>query len=293
MLRVLHSDWASQVALVINSHQPVKETCDSGLISGLGWFPGGGNDNPLQYSCPENPMDRRTWQVTVHRVAKSWTQLSNLASANGWTLHTLGNYHCDKSTNNLVFNKVVTTLLTIFFMLVSYFHDFLLGNWRFIPLNSLHLFHFPYSLPSGNHLFFLYESVFMFFNFFMDSTYQWDHTVFVFLCFWLILFNVISTPLSTHVVTNGKASFSMARWSSTIYIYIPPRFLYPFNYWYVVYFGGAHFGSLVTVIPSNIFQPFSLSAFFLGLLLFICWCTWNFLMGLWGFVHIYSVSLPL
>ena len=31
----------------------------------------------LQYSCLENPMDREAWQVTVHGVTKSWTQLSN------------------------------------------------------------------------------------------------------------------------------------------------------------------------------------------------------------------------
>ena len=36
---------------------------------------GEGNGNPLQYSCLENPMARGTWQATVHRVAKSWTQL--------------------------------------------------------------------------------------------------------------------------------------------------------------------------------------------------------------------------
>ena len=36
---------------------------------------GEGNGNPLQYSCVENPMDRGTWQATVHRVAKSQTQL--------------------------------------------------------------------------------------------------------------------------------------------------------------------------------------------------------------------------
>ena len=29
-----------------------------------------GNDNPLQYSCLENPMDREAWQATVHNVAK-------------------------------------------------------------------------------------------------------------------------------------------------------------------------------------------------------------------------------
>ena len=46
---------------------------DMGLIPGSGRSPGGGNDNPLQYSCQENPMDRGAWLATVHRVAKSWT----------------------------------------------------------------------------------------------------------------------------------------------------------------------------------------------------------------------------
>ena len=31
---------------------------DMGLIPGSGRSPGGGHDNPLQYSCMENPMDR-------------------------------------------------------------------------------------------------------------------------------------------------------------------------------------------------------------------------------------------
>ena len=39
--------------------------------------PGIGNDNPLQYSCLENSMDRGAWQATVHGVAKSQTQLSD------------------------------------------------------------------------------------------------------------------------------------------------------------------------------------------------------------------------
>ena len=37
-----------------------------GLITGLGGSPGEGNDNPLQYSCLGNPMDRGVWQATVH-----------------------------------------------------------------------------------------------------------------------------------------------------------------------------------------------------------------------------------
>ena len=44
-----------------------------GSIPGLGQSPGEGNDNSLQYSCLENPMDRGTWQATVHGVAKSQT----------------------------------------------------------------------------------------------------------------------------------------------------------------------------------------------------------------------------
>ena len=38
---------------------------------------GEGNGNPLQYSCLGNPMDRGTWRVTVHGVAKSQAQLSD------------------------------------------------------------------------------------------------------------------------------------------------------------------------------------------------------------------------
>ena len=40
-------------------------------------YPGVGHGNPLQYSSLENPMDRGAWQVTVHGVVKSRTQLSN------------------------------------------------------------------------------------------------------------------------------------------------------------------------------------------------------------------------
>ena len=42
---------------------------------GLGRSPGGGNGNPLQYSCLENPMDRGAWWTVVHGVAKSQKQL--------------------------------------------------------------------------------------------------------------------------------------------------------------------------------------------------------------------------
>ena len=44
-------------------------------IPGLGRSTGGEHGNPLQYSCVENPMDRASWQATVHRVTKSKMQL--------------------------------------------------------------------------------------------------------------------------------------------------------------------------------------------------------------------------
>ena len=51
---------------------------DPGSIPGSGRSPGEGNGNPLQYSGLENPTDRGAWWATVHRVTKSWTQLSDL-----------------------------------------------------------------------------------------------------------------------------------------------------------------------------------------------------------------------
>ena len=43
---------------------------------GQGRSPGRGNGNSLQYSCLENPMERRAWQAIVHGLAKSQTRLS-------------------------------------------------------------------------------------------------------------------------------------------------------------------------------------------------------------------------
>ena len=53
---------------------------DAALTPGLGRSPGGGHGNPLQYSCLENSMDRGAWWATVHRVAKSGTQLKRLST---------------------------------------------------------------------------------------------------------------------------------------------------------------------------------------------------------------------
>ena len=63
--------------MVKNPPANAGDARDPGLTPGSGRSPGGGNDNPLQYSCLGNPMDRGDWWATVHGVAKSQTGLSN------------------------------------------------------------------------------------------------------------------------------------------------------------------------------------------------------------------------
>ena len=69
------------MALVVKS-LPVDtgDVRDVGSIPGSGRSPGGGQGNLLQYSCLENPVDRRAWCPIVHRVAKSQTPLKRLST---------------------------------------------------------------------------------------------------------------------------------------------------------------------------------------------------------------------
>ena len=79
---------ASQVALVVKNTPPsVGDLRDVDSIpgsdpleEGMGRSPGGGHDNPLQYSCLENSMDRGAWWTVINRAAKSWTQLQGLST---------------------------------------------------------------------------------------------------------------------------------------------------------------------------------------------------------------------
>ena len=60
---------ASQLALVVkNLPANAEDIGDSSSITGSGRCPGEGHDNPLQYSCLENPMDKGAGQAEVHRV---------------------------------------------------------------------------------------------------------------------------------------------------------------------------------------------------------------------------------
>ena len=64
-------------SVVRNPPANIGDPRDASSIPGSGRSPGGGHGNPLQYSCPENPMDREAWWAIVYRVTKSWTQSSN------------------------------------------------------------------------------------------------------------------------------------------------------------------------------------------------------------------------
>ena len=83
--RVRH-DWAtsphltSQVVLVVKN-LPVNaaDVRVVDLIPELGRSPGEGHDNPLQYSCLKNSMDRGGWWAAVHGITNSWTCLKWLS----------------------------------------------------------------------------------------------------------------------------------------------------------------------------------------------------------------------
>ena len=62
--------------MVKNPPANAGDTGDAGSIPGSGRSrktPGGGNGNPLQYSCLKNPMDRGAWQAVIQRAVKCWT----------------------------------------------------------------------------------------------------------------------------------------------------------------------------------------------------------------------------
>ena len=77
---------AFQVALAVrNLPSSAGDLRDSSSVPQLGRSPGEGHGNPLQYSFLKNPMDRGDWWATVHRVAKSQTQLKRFSTHARWS----------------------------------------------------------------------------------------------------------------------------------------------------------------------------------------------------------------
>ena len=66
-----HQQKAPNSLVVKSPHANAGDIRDSGLIPGSGRSPGGSHGSPLQYSWPENPMERGVWLAMVHSVTKS------------------------------------------------------------------------------------------------------------------------------------------------------------------------------------------------------------------------------
>jgi len=62
--------WLSGKESTYNAEDPRS-------IPRSGRSPGGGHGNPLQFSCPGNPMAKAAWRATVHGVVKSWARPSD------------------------------------------------------------------------------------------------------------------------------------------------------------------------------------------------------------------------
>ena len=64
--------------VVKNPLASAEDVRDAASIPGLGRSPGGGNGNPLKYSCLEKPMERSP-RATIRAVAQSWTRLKRFS----------------------------------------------------------------------------------------------------------------------------------------------------------------------------------------------------------------------
>ena len=86
---------------------------DMGSVLESGRSPGVGNDNPLQYSCLENLINKGAWRATVHGVAKNWTRLKQLSTQRqvqvGMLVEPRGNHNHIKSSYPLTGSSPGTT----------------------------------------------------------------------------------------------------------------------------------------------------------------------------------------
>ena len=136
-------------------------------------------------------------------------------------LYALWNGHPNTSSNHMPPYKINTILFTIFLML------YIISSWciYFITgsLYFFHLFHpFPLGQPPGYFLY-LWVCFWGFFVYFLDSTYYWNHVVFVFL--WLISLSMITSG-SVHVVTMTR--FHSSCWIVWVCSIYALHLFYPF-----------------------------------------------------------------
>ena len=70
MYSIVESVLLTGFPVVLVVKNPLADVRDGGSIPGSGRSPGGGDGDPLQYSCLENPIDREVWWATVYAVTK-------------------------------------------------------------------------------------------------------------------------------------------------------------------------------------------------------------------------------
>ena len=131
------------------------ENVDS--IPGSGILPGGGNGNPLQFSCLENPMDRGAWWATVSGVAKSqiWLKwISSSSSSISWVSRLISEHRI--RTDRSGCNYPTIKQGELIFLILGIFLKYSLVVFRVSGFPSLQIvrahwqillcFHFLYSL---------------------------------------------------------------------------------------------------------------------------------------------------
>ena len=97
-----------------------ESTCsveDLGLIRGLGRSPGGGHGNPLQYSCPENPMARGAWWATVPGVTEL-NKIEQLGTAHSICLVYI--LKQEKRERNTFFSQISRVILLLLIISIKH-----------------------------------------------------------------------------------------------------------------------------------------------------------------------------
>ena len=108
---------------------------DLGSVLGLGWSPGGGPSNPLQYSCLESSMDRGAWwlqSIGLHLAGHDWSDLAHTQDTNHYFFRTnIWKLKCSLNSNLEIYALV--SLKSTFMYIHMYIFNELklqLSKWR-------------------------------------------------------------------------------------------------------------------------------------------------------------------
>ena len=117
---------ASQVVQLVNNMSAnAGDSRDVGSTSGSGRSLGEGTDNPVQYYCVGNSMDRGAWQATAHVVTKSKTWLS----VHAYT-HTNTNTHTHTHTHTPLWHQMDAFQASSFWAITMRTKEQIVNSWR-------------------------------------------------------------------------------------------------------------------------------------------------------------------